>query len=110
MDRDTKFSDSIVDLLLTWQHAGFSIFRGEPAEPRDPAPRERLVSYLLHPAFGMERLHYDAAAGTITYNPATQARRSARPTGLPCSLLRPGLACRHHHPYPRQGTTVTEVL
>ena len=64
---------SIVDLLLSWQHPGFSVFRGEPVQPRAPAARERLLRYLLHPAFAMERLHYDPAAGTITYNPATQA-------------------------------------
>jgi hypothetical protein len=57
---------SIVDLLLSWQHAGFSVFRGEPVEPCDPAAREQLVRYLLHPAFAMERLHYDPAAGTVT--------------------------------------------
>ena len=46
----------------------------------DPAARERLVRYLLHPAFAMERLHYDPAAGTVTYNPAKQARdRHGRP-------------------------------
>jgi hypothetical protein len=61
---------TIVDLLLSWQHPGFSVFRGEPVEPDDRAARERLVRYLLHPPFAMERLHYDPATGTVIYHPA----------------------------------------
>jgi len=60
----------IVDLLLSWQHPGFSVFRGEPAEPHDRAARERLVRYLLHPAFALDRLHYDPDTATVTCHPA----------------------------------------
>jgi hypothetical protein len=60
---------AMVDLLLSWQHPGFSVFRGEPVQPDDRAARERLVRYLLHPPFALDRLHYDSHTGTVTYHP-----------------------------------------
>ena len=59
-----------VDLLLSWQHPGFSVFRGEPVQPDDGTARERLVRYLLHPPIALDRLHYDPDSGTVTYHPA----------------------------------------
>jgi hypothetical protein len=70
---EEKINPGIVDLLLSWQQPGFSVFRGEPVEPNDTAPRERLVRYLLHPAFATEMLHYDSTTATVTYNPAKKA-------------------------------------
>ena len=63
----------IVDLLLSWQHPGFSPFRGNPVEADDRTATERLVRYLLHPPFAMERLHYDPAAGTVACHSAKKA-------------------------------------
>jgi hypothetical protein len=60
----------IVDLLLSWQHPGLSVFRGELVEPDDRGTRERLVRYLLHPPFALDRLHYDPDTGTVIYHPA----------------------------------------
>ena len=60
---------AMVDLLLSWHHPGFSVFRGEPVQPDDRAARERLVRYLLHPPFALDRLHYDSHTGTVTYHP-----------------------------------------
>jgi hypothetical protein len=68
----------IVDLLLSWQHPGFSVFRGEPVEPHDRAARERLVRYLLHPAFALDRLHYDPDTATVTYHPAKGSDQDAK--------------------------------
>lgn len=47
----------------------FSVFRGEPVQPDDRAARERLVRYLLHPPFALDRLHYDSHTGTVSYHP-----------------------------------------
>lgn len=63
-------TSTTVDLLLSWRHPGFSVFRGEPVQPDHCAARERLVRYLLHPSFALDRLHYDSDTGTVIYHPA----------------------------------------
>ena len=65
---EEKITPAVVDLLLSWKHPGFSVFRGQSVEPGAAAATHRLASYILHPAFALERFRYDPDAGTVLYD------------------------------------------
>jgi len=65
---EEQITQAMVDLLLSWKHPGFSVFRGEPIEPHDTSARERLLSYCMHPPFALSRLRYDPDSATVCYH------------------------------------------
>jgi len=84
-----KITQAVVDLLLSWRHPGFSVFRGEPVEPDDAAASERLLSYCLHPPFALSRLRYDSDSATVCYHvgkTGTDSKEGSDPVTV-CSAL-----------------------
>jgi hypothetical protein len=98
----------MVELLLSWRHAGFSAYQGEPVPPDDTAARERLARYILHAPFSQERMTYDRSAGTV-------ACESRKKNGDPKTRRRhcfsgSRLACGPGHSYPRPRTAASALL
>jgi len=65
---EEKITHAVVDLLLSWKHPGFSVFCSQSVEPGNAGATRRLASYMLHPAFALERFRYDPDAGTVLYD------------------------------------------
>jgi hypothetical protein len=53
--------------MLAWQHSGFSVHDGVWLDQDDAAAHERLARYCARCPVSLERLEYDAEAGTVTY-------------------------------------------
>jgi Transposase zinc-binding domain/Putative transposase len=69
-----RIGQATLDILDRFHHPGFSAYEGQSVVAGDSAARERLASYLVHAPFSLARLHYDRAAGIVSY----QARASSR--------------------------------
>jgi hypothetical protein len=63
-----RIGQATLDSLDRFHHPGSSAYEGGGVSPGDSAARERLASYLVHPAFSLVRLHYDRQAGIVTYD------------------------------------------
>ena len=54
--------------LQNWRHSGFSVDAGEaPLAADDAAGRRRLAEYLLRAPFSLEKITYNADAGSVLY-------------------------------------------
>jgi len=54
--------------LQNWRHSGFSLDAGEaPLAADDAVGRRRLAEYLLRAPFSLEKITYNAAAGSVLY-------------------------------------------
>lgn len=54
--------------LKNWRHSGFSVDAGEaPLAADDAAGRRRLAEYLLRAPFSLEKITYNAEAGSVLY-------------------------------------------
>jgi len=54
--------------LQNWRHSGFSVDAGEaPLAAADAAGRRRLAEYLLRAPFSLEKITYNADAGSVLY-------------------------------------------
>jgi len=61
--------------LLSWKHSGFHIDGGEkPVAPGDTKGRQRLVEYLLHAPFSLQKIHWNPKTKTVI----CRSRRSWR--------------------------------
>ena len=61
-------SDGQIAKLKNWRHSGFSVDAGEvPLAADDAAGRRRLAEYLLRAPFSLEKITYNAAAGSVLY-------------------------------------------
>jgi len=61
-------SDGQIAKLKNWHHSGFSVDAGEvPLAADDAAGRRRLAEYLLRAPFSLEKITYNAAAGSVLY-------------------------------------------
>jgi hypothetical protein len=74
-----RIGQGTLDILDRFHHPGFSAYEGEGVSAGDSAARERLASYLVHPAFSLARLHYDRDAGLVTYDPRAPSRSHPSP-------------------------------
>ena len=57
----------------------FPPYEGDGVAASDSAARERLASYVIHPAFSLARLHYDRDAGIVAYDPRPSSRLNPSP-------------------------------
>ena len=73
----------MVELLLSWRHPGFSVYRGDPVQPDDTAARERLARYILHAPFSQERMIYDRSAGTVA---SKSKKKNGDPENTSCAV------------------------
>jgi Transposase zinc-binding domain/Putative transposase len=69
-----RIGQATLDILNRFHHPGFSAYEGPGVSAADSADRERLASYLVHPAFSLARLHYHRDAGVVTYDPRAPSR------------------------------------
>jgi hypothetical protein len=69
-----RIGQPTLDILDRFHHPGFSAYEGEGVSAGDNAARERLASYLVHPAFSLARLHYDRESGVVTYEARAPSR------------------------------------
>ena len=69
-----RIGQATLDILDRFHHPGFSAYEGEGVSAGDSAARERLASYLVHPAFSLARLRYERDAGVVTYDARTPSR------------------------------------
>jgi Transposase zinc-binding domain/Putative transposase len=69
-----QIGQTTLDILDRFHHPGFSAYEGQGVAASDSAARERLASYIIHPAFSLARLHYDRDAGIVTYDPRPSSR------------------------------------
>ena len=74
-----RITQTTIDILDRFHHPGFSAYEGHGVAPSDSAARERLASYLIHPAFSLARLHYDRLARIVTYDPHPCSRSIPSP-------------------------------
>ena len=63
-----RIGQTTLDILDRFHHPGFSAYEGEGVAASDSLARERLASYVIHPAFSLARLHYDRDASIVTYD------------------------------------------
>jgi hypothetical protein len=56
----------------TWIRLAVGFYLSNDSAVAHAVARERLVRYLLHPPFALDRLHYDSDTGTVIYHPATK--------------------------------------
>ena len=66
VDREL-FEPEVADGMLGWQHSGFSVHDGVWLDQDDTAAHARLACYCARCPVSLERLAYDAEAGTVTY-------------------------------------------
>ena len=69
-----RIGQTTLDILDRFHHPGFSAYQGQGVAACDSPARERLASYIVHPAFSLARLHYDRDAGVVTYDPRPSSR------------------------------------
>jgi len=53
---DRGMSESRIELILSWQHSGFSIYRGSQIPAYDREGLERLAGYIVRCPFAASRL------------------------------------------------------
>ncbi len=61
------FDPEVAEGMLAWSHSGFSVHDGVWPDQDDQPAHERLARYCARCPVSLERLEYDADAGTVTY-------------------------------------------
>jgi hypothetical protein len=85
-------TERMVELLFSWRHPGFSVYRGQPVQPEDTAARERLARYILHAPFSQEKITYDRSTRTIAcVSQKNKGNPKISPDGVTVLLLWIGL-------------------
>jgi len=74
-----RIGQATLDILDRFHHPGFSAYEGSGVADTDSHARERLASYIIHPAFSLARLHYDRDADIVTYDPPPSSRSNPSP-------------------------------
>jgi hypothetical protein len=74
-----RIGQTTLDILDRFHHPGFSAYEGDGVAASDSAARERLASYVIHPAFSLARLRYDRDAGMVSYDPRPSSRLAPSP-------------------------------
>ncbi len=64
--REERLSETTQDMLLSWEHSGFSVFVGDPVAPDQVESRERLARYVVKPAVALDRLSYTPETCRVT--------------------------------------------
>jgi len=72
-----RIGQTTLDILVRFHHPGFSAYEGQGVAAADSPARERLASYIIHPAFSLARLHDDRNAGIVTYDPRPSSHSTA---------------------------------
>lgn len=67
-DRDL-ISEERIDLLLSWQHSGFSVHNHTTVYPSDTEGLHRLACYLQRAPVNLSRLRYHPESGLLIYEP-----------------------------------------
>ncbi len=67
-DRDL-ISEERIDLLLSWQHSGFSVHNHTTVYPSDTEGLYRLACYLHRAPVNLSRLRYHPQSGLLIYEP-----------------------------------------
>jgi len=62
------FDPETADAMLAWRHSGFSVHDGVWLDQDDRPAHERLDRYGARCPLALDRLDYDAEAGTVTYH------------------------------------------
>lgn len=59
--------DSRVEMMRSWAHSGFNVYRGSQVLSDDREGLERLCRYIARCPFALSRLTYDRASATVSY-------------------------------------------
>ena len=66
VDREL-FDPEVAESMLAWMHSGFSVDHSVWLDQGDAPARRRLARYCARNPVSLDRMEYDAEAGTVTY-------------------------------------------
>ncbi len=55
------------EMLLSWQHSGFSLHRSRRVEPGEREDLEQMARYILRNPFSTAKMHFEPGAGSVLY-------------------------------------------
>lgn len=64
-------SESRVEMIRSWRHSGFQVYRGHQIAPGDREGLERLARYIVRCPFSVSRLSYISDDGKVSYHGKT---------------------------------------
>jgi hypothetical protein len=77
--KDKGLSDAHIECILSWQHSGFHVYRGEQIRAGDTDGLERLAQYIIRCPIALSRMMYDRENARVLYHGKTTGTSKAYP-------------------------------